>query len=168
MVSKNDRIWALYPEYFDAGRSRAEGRRVGRQLALSKVKSRELYTAALALDMGPVLEEKAHPSDWHRERGRVLVRKEFPKEETIRRLAAEMKRARGVNLRVTNNSWGGGGFSQALRDAIASLDEADVLFVAAAGNSSRDNDSRPTYPSSFEVPNVVAVAATGVALVVRR
>jgi subtilisin-like proprotein convertase family protein/subtilisin family serine protease len=66
----------------------------------------------------------------------------------------------GVNLRVLSNSWGGGGFSQALRDAIQAANDVDILFVAAAGNSGTDNDVTPEYPSGYDVPNVVAVAAT--------
>jgi len=62
--------------------------------------------------------------------------------------------------RVMNNSWGGGGYSQALRDAIAVADQANALFVAAAGNEGTDNDQVPNYPSNYDVPNVVAVAAT--------
>ncbi len=66
----------------------------------------------------------------------------------------------GVNL--TNNSWGGGGRSQALEDAIRAADQANSLFVAAAGNNGTDNDdpSKPNYPSNYDVPNVLAVAAT--------
>ncbi len=73
--------------------------------------------------------------------------------------ALEM-RQRGVEVRVVNNSWGGGGFSEALRDTIAALDDAAVLFVAAAGNDGADTDEVPHYPSSYELPNVVSVAAT--------
>jgi subtilisin family serine protease len=62
--------------------------------------------------------------------------------------------------RVMNNSWGGGGFSQALKDAIEFARDRNALFVAAAGNDGRDNDSRPTYPSNYDVDNVVAVAAS--------
>ena len=69
-------------------------------------------------------------------------------------------RERGENIRVTSNSWGGGGFSQSLFNAITLLGEHDVLFVAAAGNSSSDNDSYPHYPSSYECSNIIAVAAT--------
>src|SRR6266540_429935 len=61
---------------------------------------------------------------------------------------------------VTNNSWGGEDFSQALRDAIAAADASGSLFVAAAGNSFADTDTEPNYPSSFDLPNVVSVAAT--------
>jgi serine protease len=66
----------------------------------------------------------------------------------------------GVNLRVLSNSWSGGGFSQALLDAISAANDADILFVAAAGNASNDNDVIPTFPASYEAANVVAVAAT--------
>lgn len=63
----------------------------------------------------------------------------------------------GVNL--TSNSWGGGGRSQALEDAITAANNAGSLFVAAAGNNGTDNDATPNYPSNYDVPNVVAVAA---------
>ncbi|WP_428267305.1 S8 family serine peptidase [Haliangium sp.] len=69
-------------------------------------------------------------------------------------------RNRGVNLRVLSNSWGGGGFSQALEDAISAANDAGILFVAAAGNSATDNDVSPHFPSSYEVDNVLAVAST--------
>ena len=66
--------------------------------------------------------------------------------------------AHGAN--VINASWGAGFFSEALQDAIQSANDAGILFVAAAGNSSLDNDSSPYYPASYQVPNVLAVAAT--------
>jgi subtilisin family serine protease len=61
--------------------------------------------------------------------------------------------------KILSNSWGGGGSSQALRDAIAAARTAGVLFVAAAGNSGSDNDAFPHYPSSYDLDNIVAVAA---------
>jgi serine protease len=67
---------------------------------------------------------------------------------------------RGVNLRALNNSWGGFPFSQALEAAISDTNDAGILFVAAAGNSAGDNDVTPIYPASYDLPNVVAVAAT--------
>jgi subtilisin family serine protease len=66
----------------------------------------------------------------------------------------------GVNLRVLNNSWGGGGHSQALYEVIDALGDAGVLFVAAAGNNGSNNDSYPNYPSNYDLPNIVSVAAT--------
>ncbi len=95
MVSRSDRIWVLYPEYFDASRSRSAGRRVNRQDAFNRVTAREIFDAAASLDMGPVLEDHHHPSDWYRCRGRVLVRKELPKEETIRAVSGEIRKKRG-------------------------------------------------------------------------
>jgi hypothetical protein len=59
-----------------------------------------------------------------------------------------------------SNSWGGGGYDSALRDAIIAARDADIIFVAAAGNNSSNNDTTPTYPASFDVANIVAVAAT--------
>ena len=73
---------------------------------------------------------------------------------------AKMMRQRGVNLRVLNNSYGGQGFSQSLRDGIKELGDVGILFVAAAGNETMNNDFVPEYPASFELPNVVSVAAS--------
>jgi uncharacterized repeat protein (TIGR01451 family) len=67
---------------------------------------------------------------------------------------------RGANLRVLNNSYGGFGYSLAERDAIRALADSQILFVASAGNATRDNDRFPHFPSSYEEPNVIAVAAT--------
>jgi subtilisin family serine protease len=66
----------------------------------------------------------------------------------------------GVNVRVLSNSWGGSGFSQALLDEINMANANDILFVAAAGNSSSNNDFWSNYPSNYPTPNMVAVAAT--------
>ena len=60
-----------------------------------------------------------------------------------------------------NASFGGGGFSSVMNDALNRANQAGVLFVAAAGNNyGNNNDLNPHYPSSYDVPNVVAVAAT--------
>lgn len=66
----------------------------------------------------------------------------------------------GVNVVASNNSWGGADFSQALQDAIDRQRQSGILFIAAAGNDFADNDVTPTYPASFPLPNVIAVAAT--------
>src|SRR5262245_35284127 len=65
-----------------------------------------------------------------------------------------------MGARVINASWGTSDDSQALREAIASADSAGVLFVAAAGNDHKDNDFFTDYPSGYDLPNIVAVAAT--------
>ncbi|MGE0762031.1 MAG: S8 family serine peptidase [Bdellovibrionales bacterium] len=61
---------------------------------------------------------------------------------------------------VMNNSWGGPSYSGALHEAIAYAYNAGISFPAAAGNAAGNNDSYPMYPASYDVPNVIAVAAT--------
>ena len=67
---------------------------------------------------------------------------------------------RGVNIVATNNSWGGDVYSQALYDAIDAQRQRGILFIAAAGNAGSDNDTAGSYPSNYDLPNVIAVAAT--------
>ncbi len=74
--------------------------------------------------------------------------------------AIMMKTQHNVNIKLTSNSWGGGGSNQAMRDAIEASQNAGMLFIAAAGNSSEDNDTNPHYPSSYDLPSVIAVAST--------
>ena len=65
--------------------------------------------------------------------------------------------------KVLSNSWGGRGDpdNQALFEAIERAKAKDVLFVAAAGNSSADNDgSEASYPAAFTNENMFSVAAT--------
>jgi thermitase len=69
------------------------------------------------------------------------------------------RKQKGVNLRVISASWGSTQNSKALEDAIRAAGENGILFVAAAGNATTDNDKRPHYPSNYALPNVISVAA---------
>lgn len=60
---------------------------------------------------------------------------------------------------ITNNSWGGGGYSQALYDAIQRYQTMGGLFVASAGNDGRDTDAMPSYPASYNLANIISVAS---------
>jgi subtilisin family serine protease len=76
----------------------------------------------------------------------------------------DLKTRHSLNIVATNNSWGGGGFSQGLQDAITRANNANILFVAAAGNGGSDgvgdnNDVTANYPSNYPNDNVIAVAA---------
>ena len=76
----------------------------------------------------------------------------------------DLKSRYGLNLVASNNSWGGGGFSQALLDAIIRGGAANILFIAAAGNGGSDgvgdnNDVIPSYPASYNASAIIAVAA---------
>ncbi|MAZ47993.1 MAG: subtilase [Halobacteriovoraceae bacterium] len=64
-----------------------------------------------------------------------------------------------IGVDIMSNSWGGGGYSQALKDAIVRAEQAGIVFTAAAGNSASDNNSIPHYPSNYDVSNVISVAA---------
>ena len=79
---------------------------------------------------------------------------------------AAVNYAADKNVRITNNSWGGGKKSNALQDAIAN---SGALFVAAAGNRNKNLSSaeevlwhqgRSFYPCSYSVDNLICVAAT--------
>jgi len=72
----------------------------------------------------------------------------------------DLKTRHGLNIVATNNSWGGGGFSQALQDAIGRANTVNILFIAAAGNSAYDNDAQASYPSNYPNANIIAVAST--------
>ncbi|MBD3866969.1 MAG: S8 family serine peptidase [Acidobacteria bacterium] len=61
--------------------------------------------------------------------------------------------------RLTSNSWGGGGFGQAMKDAIDRADAAGVLYIAAAGNNGSNNDASAFYPASYASPNIISVAS---------
>ena len=71
-----------------------------------------------------------------------------------------MKRDYGINIVASNNSWGGGSYSTALIDAIQASNDEGIMFVASAGNSSRNTDSSPSYPASYNLDGIISVAAT--------
>ncbi|HYH86584.1 MAG TPA: S8 family peptidase [Pyrinomonadaceae bacterium] len=66
----------------------------------------------------------------------------------------DLKTRHGLNIVALNNSWGGGGYSQALHDAVIRAAKANILFTAAAGNGNlagigQNNDTKPSYPSNY-------------------
>ncbi|AKQ45468.1 peptidase S8 [Rufibacter radiotolerans] len=76
----------------------------------------------------------------------------------------DLKTRHGMNIVASNNSWGGGGYSQALYDAVERANAKNILFIAAAGNGGSDgvgdnNDAVASYPSNMTNANIIAVAA---------
>jgi subtilisin family serine protease len=63
-------------------------------------------------------------------------------------------------IRISNNSWTDAGYEQILYDAVQRAQAAGHIFVAAAGNNSRNTDTAPVYPADFNLDNVVSVAAS--------
>jgi len=66
---------------------------------------------------------------------------------------------RGVNVILSNNSWGGGGYWSVMYDSINRAKAAGILFVAAAGNSNQNTDTSPAYPAGYNLDNVISVGA---------
>jgi|GEM_PF-366881 len=64
------------------------------------------------------------------------------------------------HVTLTSNSWGGGGYSQTLKNAIDAAGTAGILFVAAAGNSGINTDLSASYPASYDSANIISVAAS--------
>ncbi|MCB0364202.1 MAG: S8 family serine peptidase [Bdellovibrionaceae bacterium] len=72
---------------------------------------------------------------------------------------ASIDYATQMGANIMSNSWGGGGYSRALEESIQRANDAGIIFIAAAGNSSMNNDVNPTYPATYNVDNVLSVAA---------
>ncbi|WP_373999034.1 S8 family serine peptidase [Bdellovibrio bacteriovorus] len=67
--------------------------------------------------------------------------------------------ARKMGAKIYSNSWGGGGYSENLKQAIKMTHDEGGVFVASAGNDSTNNDETPEYPASYAVPNIIAVGS---------
>ncbi len=79
--------------------------------------------------------------------------------------AIKMKNEYGIDIRIINNSWGAENFSQAMKDIIQASADANMLFITAAGNGDElgigvNTDFIPYYPSSYDLDNIISVAAT--------
>ena len=64
-----------------------------------------------------------------------------------------------MGANVINASWGGPN-SISLYNAIDAANANGILFIAAAGNNSLDNDLSPVYPASYDLDNIISVMAT--------
>jgi subtilisin family serine protease len=59
--------------------------------------------------------------------------------------------------RITSNSWGGGGANDLIKEA---FEKSTAFHVMASGNNGRNVDRKENYPSGYEMPNSISVAAT--------
>jgi len=90
-----DRPIVLYPAYFDLKRTRQEGRRVPKSLAVDGPTTEEIETAAKVLGLAPQIEaDRAFPVSHWRKEGRVLVKADYYKTSVIRKVAERLKAAR--------------------------------------------------------------------------
>ncbi len=74
----------------------------------------------------------------------------------------KLKTESGVNLRVTNNSWGGGEYSLELKKAMEAVESVGIVNVCAAGNSGQNADAIPMYPAAYDNRGIVSVLATDI------
>lgn len=72
----------------------------------------------------------------------------------------DLKQA-GLNIRVSNNSWGGLGRDEALEDAFLDAENNGVINACAAGNNGIDIDETDFFPASAENTGIVSVQASG-------
>lgn len=70
-----------------------------------------------------------------------------------------LRTVKNIPVVLTNNSWGGGGSSTAVENAIEAAKTAGILFIASAGNSNQNIDTTPSYPASYTNDNIISVAA---------
>ena len=100
-MAKEKRPIVLYPAYFDAERSRDDGRRVARKLAVNAPTAEEIAEAAGALGLKPKVEaEASHPSTPWKHDGRVLVNADFFKTSVVRKVAEKMKEGRAARAKA--------------------------------------------------------------------
>jgi signal recognition particle subunit SRP19 len=83
----------LWPEYFDKSLPKSSGRRVPKKLATNNPSVEEIARAAKRLKLLPKIElNKAYPSQWWRNTGRVIVSAKAKKTKIIRQIAIVMKK----------------------------------------------------------------------------
>jgi len=91
MPSKKEKYIVLYPEYFNSKYTRSEGRRVPKKFAKSSPTVEDIEKAAKSIGLSPVVErDKSYPKFWFEKRGRVLVKKNMPKTELLKKIGKAM------------------------------------------------------------------------------
>jgi signal recognition particle subunit SRP19 len=85
----------LWPVYFDATKTRTDGRKVPKKLAVPAPKLEELQIATKQLGLQPeVVSDAAHPNSPWRKTGLLTVPKTEPKNETLKRVAESLSKLR--------------------------------------------------------------------------
>lgn len=95
MVSKDQKLLVIWPEYFDSNLTYRQGRRVSASAAVSNPRLEEIDKALTVLGMKHKLEPEAcFPGDWHKKSGRALLSKSQPKTKIIKWVAKRIKMER--------------------------------------------------------------------------
>jgi signal recognition particle subunit SRP19 len=93
-MRKQDKF-IIWPIYFDVGKTRMEGRRVAKNIAVTAPKLLELEAAALKLGLQPeAVPDKGFPKTPWNKMGQLLVEKQGSKEQVIIKLAKQLMKMR--------------------------------------------------------------------------
>jgi signal recognition particle subunit SRP19 len=92
MAFDADKAWVLWPEYFDIARTRAQGRRVKKNMAIPEPQMVMLVKAVDKLGLQYKIEEgKSYPSAWWQKQGLLLVENTMPKSQLLPKVAEKLK-----------------------------------------------------------------------------
>jgi len=93
VVSRGDRIYVIYPEYFDITLSRSDGRKVAKKYAVPSPRLEDITRAAKAVGLRPIVEENvAYPGKWWKKSGRIIVPKKMKKSQMLIKMGSKMKK----------------------------------------------------------------------------
>ncbi len=94
MAFDADKAWVLWPEYFDSSRTRAEGRRVKKSLAVPQPQLSDIVKAVERLGLGWKIEEgKSYPGAWWNRQGLLLVENSMPKTKLLEKVGEILSKA---------------------------------------------------------------------------
>jgi signal recognition particle subunit SRP19 len=100
-MRQQDKI-IIWPTYFDSTKTRAEGRRVPKSLAISLPKINELKDATEKLHLEhEIVADRAHPKSPWAKTGMLLVKKKGPKEAIISNIAKQLVKTRSTVTAAT-------------------------------------------------------------------
>jgi signal recognition particle subunit SRP19 len=89
----------IWPAYFDQTKTRKNGRRVPKNLAVQSPKIGELEDAARKLGLkNEVVATSGYPKTPWQKTGSILVEKKAPKEQIIKKLAKQLVKARSETV----------------------------------------------------------------------
>ncbi len=91
-----EKKYVLWPIYFDRRKTKKDGRRVAKDIAVPNASADEIVKAAKKIGLNPIKENKAYPGRWWKKEGRVLVEKSDKKTKILKDIAMEMSKSRKI------------------------------------------------------------------------
>ncbi|MFQ6050891.1 MAG: signal recognition particle protein Srp19 [Candidatus Hydrothermarchaeota archaeon] len=81
----------VWPVYLDYNKTRKEGRRIPKNIAVPDPKVSEIKEACIKLGLDPIVEEdKRYPRSWWEKSGRVMVNRNATKTQTLKEIARKI------------------------------------------------------------------------------